>query len=248
MALPKVNTLTYELTVPSTGEKVSYRPFLVKEEKTLLMAAEDQNVSTITKAMRDIIFSCTDGEVDLKTLAPYDIEYIFLQLRGKSIGDVISLKLKKPESIDCEEAECPEGTEVSINIDDIKIDTSSMKDSKIELTEDIGIKLGYPQLETVQKYVVKGGGMSADGVFKMINDCIEYIWEGKGKSQEIYKAKDSTKKELDEFIESLNSVQFTKIRDFFEAMPRLQHEVMWTCSKCNKSSPLLLEGIDSFFG
>ena len=244
MALPKVSIPTYELTVPSSGEKVSYRPFLVKEEKTLLMAAEDQNVSTITKAMRDIIFSCTEGEVDLKTLAPYDIEYIFLQLRGKSIGDVISLKLKKPESIDCEETECPEGTEVSINIDDIKIDTSSMKDSKIELTEDIGIKLGYPQLETVQKYVVKGGGMSTDGIFKMINDCIEYIWEG----EEIYKAKDSTKKELTDFIESLNSIQFTKIRDFFESMPRLQHEITWTCSKCNKSAPLLLEGIDSFFG
>ena len=244
MALPKVSTPTYELTVPSSGEKVSYRPFLVKEEKTLLMAAEDQNVSTITKAMRDIIFSCTEGEVDLKTLAPYDIEYIFLQLRGKSIGDVIKLKLKKPESVECEESGCPGSEEIEVNIDDIKIDTSGMLDSKIELTETIGIKLGYPQLETVQKYVVKGGGMSADGIFKMINDCIEYIWEG----EEIYKAKDSTKKELTDFIESLNSIQFTKIRDFFESMPRLQHEITWTCSKCNKSAPLLLEGIDSFFG
>ena len=244
MALPKVMTPTYELTIPSSGEKVSYRPFLVKEEKTLLMAAEDQNVSTITKAMRDIIFSCTEGEVDLKTLAPYDIEYIFLQLRGKSIGDVIKLKLKKPESVECEESGCPGSEEIEVNIDDIKIDTSGMLDSKIELTETIGIKLGYPQLETVQKYVVKGGGMSADGIFKMINDCIEYIWEG----EEIYKAKDSTKKELTDFIESLNSIQFTKIRDFFESMPRLQHEITWTCSKCNKSAPLLLEGIDSFFG
>jgi hypothetical protein len=244
MALPKVSTPTYELTIPSSGEKVSYRPFLVKEEKTLLMAAEDQNVSTITKAMRDIIFSCTEGDVDLKTLAPYDIEYIFLQLRGKSIGDVINLKLKKPESVECEESECPGSEEIEVNIDDIKIDTSGMKDSKIELTKDIGIKLGYPQLETVQKYVVKGGGMSPDGIFKMINDCIEYIWEG----EEIYKAKDSTKKELNDFIESLNSVQFTKIRDFFESMPRLQHEITWTCSKCKKSAPLLLEGIDSFFG
>ena len=243
MALPIVSTPTYELTVPSTGEKVSYRPFLVKEEKTLLMAAEDQNVATITKAMRDIIFSCTEGEVDLKTLAPYDIEYIFLQLRGKSIGDVIKLKLKKPESVECEESGCPGSEEIEVNIDDIKIDTSGMLDSKIELTEDIGIKLGYPQLETVQKYVVKGGGMSTDGIFKMINDCIEYIWEG----EEIYKAKDSTKKELTDFIESLNSIQFTKIRDFFESMPRLQHEITWTCSKCNKSAPLLLEGIDSFF-
>ena len=244
MALPKVSTPTYELIVPSTGEKVSYRPFLVKEEKTLLMAAEDQNISTITKAMRDIISTCTEGEVDLKNLAPYDIEYIFLQLRGKSIGDVINLNLKKPESIECEEPECPGSTEVRIDIDDIKIDTSSIIDSKIELTEDIGIKLGFPQLDSVQKYTTKGGGMTPDGVFKMINDCIEYIWEGK----EIYKAKDSTQKELNDFIESLNTEQFNKIRNFFESMPRLRHEITWTCSKCDKSAPLLLEGIDSFFG
>ena len=244
MALPKVSTPTYELIVPSTGEKVSYRPFLVKEEKTLLMAAEDQNISTITKAMRDIISTCTEGEVDLKNLAPYDIEYIFLQLRGKSIGDVINLNLKKPDSIECEESECPGSTEIKVNIDDIKIDTSTIIDSKIELTKDIGIKLGFPQLDSIQKYTTKGGGMTPDGVFKMINDCIEYIWEGK----EIYKAKDSTKKELNDFIESLNTVQFNKIRDFFESMPRLRHEITWTCSKCDKSAPLLLEGIDSFFG
>ena len=244
MALPKVNTPTYELTVPSTGEKVSYRPFLVKEEKTLLMAAEDQNISTITKAMRDIISTCTEGEVDLKTLAPYDIEYIFLQLRGKSIGDVINLNLKKPDSIECEESECPGSTEIKVNIDDIKIDTSSIVDSKIQLTEDIGIKLGFPQLDSIQKYTTKGKAMDAGGVFKMINDCIEYIWEGK----EIYKAKDSTKKELNDFIESLNTEQFNKIRDFFESMPRLRHEITWTCTKCDKSAPLLLEGIDSFFG
>ena len=244
MALPKVSTPTYELTVPSTGEKVSYRPFLVKEEKTLLMAAEDQNISTITKAMRDIISTCTEGEVDLKNLAPYDIEYIFLQLRGKSIGDVINLNLKKPDSIECEESECPGSTEIKVNIDDIKIDTSTIVDSKIQLTEDIGIKLGFPQLDSVQKYTTKGGGMTPDGVFKMINDCIEYIWEGK----EIYKAKDATKKELNDFIESLNTEQFNKIRNFFESMPRLRHEVAWTCSKCDKSAPLLLEGIDSFFG
>ena len=244
MALPKVSTPTYELTVPSTGEKIEYRPFLVKEEKTLLMAAEDQNVSTITKAMRDIISTCTEGDLDIKNLAPYDIEYIFLQLRGKSIGDVLDLNLKKPESIECEESECPAGNQIKINIDDIQVDTSKIVDSKIELTEDIGIKLGFPQLDSVQKYTTKGGAMDASAVFIMINDCIEYIWEGK----EIYKAKDATKKELNDFIESLNTEQFNKIREFFESMPRLRHEITWTCSKCDKSAPLLLEGIDSFFG
>ena len=244
MALPRLETPTYELTVPSTGQKVEYRPFLVKEEKMLLMAAEDGSPKTVTNAMKDIISACTEGELNLKTLASFDIEYIFLQLRGKSVGDVINLNLKKPDSIECEEPECPGSTEVRIDIDDIKIDTSSIIDSKIELTEDIGIKLGYPQLDSVQKYTTKDGGMDPEGVFKMINDCIEYIWEGK----EIYKAKDSTQKELNDFIESLNTEQFNKIRNFFESMPRLRHEVAWTCSKCDKSAPLLLEGIDSFFG
>ena len=244
MALPKLKIATYELTVPSTGQKVEYRPFLVKEEKALLMAAEDGSPKTVTNAMKDIITACTEGELNLKTLASFDIEYIFLQLRGKSVGDVINLNLKKPESIECEEPECPGSTEIKINIDDIKIDTSSIIDSKIELTKDIGIKLGFPQLDSIQKYTTKGKAMDAGGVFKMINDCIEYIWEGK----EIYKAKDSTKKELNDFIESLNTEQFNKIRNFFESMPRLRHEITWTCSKCDKSAPLLLEGIDSFFG
>jgi hypothetical protein len=243
MALPKLSNITYELTLPSTGKELKFRPFLVKEEKPLLMAAEDQNVSSITKAMKDIISACTEGDLDIKNLASYDIEYIFLQLRGKSIGDVINLNLKKPDSIECEESECPGSTEIKVNIDDIKIDTSKIVDSKIQLTEDIGIKLGFPQLDSLQKYTTKGKALDAGGVFKMINDCIEYIWEGK----EIYKAKDSTKKELNDFIESLNTVQFNKIRDLFESMPRLRHEITWTCTKCDKSAPLLLEGIDSFF-
>ena len=243
MALPKLKIATYELTVPSTGQKVEYRPFLVKEEKMLLMAAEDGSPKTITNAMKDIISACTEGELNLKTLASFDIEYIFLQLRGKSVGDVINLNLKKPESIECEEPECPGSTEVRIDIDDIKIDTSSIIDSKIELTKDIGIKLGFPQLDSVQKYTTKGGGMTPDGVFKMINDCIEYIWDG----DEIYKAKDSTKKELNDFIESLSSAQFTEVRDFFESMPRLSHKIDWICPRCEKSKSMRIEGIDSFF-
>ena len=106
------------------------------------------------------------------------------------------------------------------------------------------IKLGFPQLDSIQKYTTKGKAMDAGGVFKMINDCIEYIWEG----DEIYKAKDATKKELNDFIESLSTGQFNKIRKYFESMPRLKHDITWTCPKCDKSAPLVLEGLDSFFG
>ena len=247
MALPKVSTPTYELIVPSTGEKVSYRPFLVKEEKTLLTAMESGDTTSMTKAMQEIITSCTEGGVKVKDLSPYDIEYFFLHLRGKSVGDVIDLTLNKPPSVVCEEEgeNCQQVCEMKLDIGDIKVDSSREVDGKIELTDTIGVKINYPQLETATKYAgTIGTDMKAENIFKMINECIEYVWDG----EEIFKAKDSSKKELTEFIESLDTNQFTKIRNFFEGMPRLKHIVEWKCPKCDKTADMLLEGIDSFFG
>ena len=244
MALPKLKIATYELTVPSTGQKVEYRPFLVKEEKMLLMAAEDGSPKTITNAMKDIISACTEGELNLKTLASFDIEYIFLQLRGKSVGDVIDINLKKPEQIICEDGECPNASQITVDIRDIEMDTSNMGKPEIELTENIGVKLGYPHMDTIQKYITPDGALVTNDIFKMITDCVEYIWDG----DEIYKAKDSTKKELNDFIESLSTEQFNKVRKYFESMPRLKHKITWTCSKCDKSADVMLEGLDSFFG
>ena len=244
MALPKVTTPTYELTIPSTGETVTYRPFLVKEEKTLLMAMESKSPTAMSNAMRDIISSCTEGDLDTKDLAPFDLEYFFLQLRGRSIGEVLELKIPRPESVKCEEEDCTEICEVGINIDDIIVDTSKIPDSKLELTDTVGVKMMYPQIDTIQKYSGKAGeDIKPENIFKMINECIEYIWDG----DEIFKAKDHTKKELNDFMESLNSKQFNKVRDFFESMPRLSHDIEWKCSKCDKSTTLTLQGIDSFF-
>ena len=247
MALPKVMAPTYELTIPSSGETVSYRPFLVKEEKILLMAMEEGSTTSMAKAMKDIISACTEDSVNVKNLAPFDIEYFFLQLRGRSIGDKVDLTLTKPNSIVCKEEgeNCEQVCKVEINIDEIEVDTSKIVDDKIELTKTIGVKMNYPQIETVQKYTNVGGEeMLSSNIFKMINDCIEYIWDG----EEIYKAKDSTKKELTEFIESLSTDQFAKIRDYFEGMPRLRHSITWKCPKCEQTAPLLLEGLDAFFG
>ena len=245
MALPRVASPTYELTIPSSGEKVSYRPFLVKEEKTLLMAMEARDNLAMTKAMQDSITSCTDGEVDLKSLASFDIEYFFLQLRGRSIGEVLTINPHRPENFKCcEEAKEDDSCEVNINIDDITMDISKIKSSEIKITDEIGLKLKFPQIETVQKYATAGEDIEAENVFKLIIDCIEYIWDG----DEIYKAKDSTKKELNDFIESLSSSQFVNVREFFESMPRLSHTIDWECGKCKKSTPMIIEGIDSFFG
>ena len=245
MALPRVASPTYELTIPSSGEKVSYRPFLVKEEKTLLMAMEATDPKAMAKAMEDIISSCTEGEVDLKSLASFDIEYFFLQLRGRSVGEIITINPRRPTSFKCcEEAAEEDICEVKINIDDIIMDTSKITSSEIQVTDDIGIKMKFPQIETVQKYATAGEDIEAADVFKLIIDCIEYIWDG----DEIYKAKDSTKKELNDFIESLSSSQFVNVREFFESMPRLTHTIDWECEKCKKSTPMIIEGIDSFFG
>jgi len=245
MALPRVASPTYELKIPSTGQKVKYRPFLVKEEKTLLMAMEAGDNKAMSRAMQDIITSCTEGEVDLKSLASFDIEYFFLQLRGRSVGEVLTINPRRPVDFKC----CEEGTEgdicvVEINIDDIVMDTSEIKASEVNITENIGLKLKFPQIETVQKYADEGEDIKSENVFKLIIDCIDYIWDG----EEIFKAKDSTKKELNDFIESLSSAQFTKIRDFFESMPRLSHEIDWKCPRCEKSKSLIIQGIDAFFG
>jgi hypothetical protein len=246
MALPKVSTPTYELTIPSSGEKVSYRPFLVKEEKTLLMAMESKDTTAMTKAMQDIIIACTDGEVDPKELAPYDLEYFFLQLRGRSVGEIIEVKAPRPPNFEacCEEATEEDICELSINIDDIKIDTSNIKPSEIEISDKIGIKMKFPEIDAIQKHSSIDGEMKAVDIFKLIIDCIDYIWDG----DEIHKAKDSTKKELNEFLESLSSGQFNKIKEFFESMPRLSHDIDWVCPKCEKSKTLTLMGIDAFFG
>jgi len=248
MALPKVSTSTYELIVPSTGEKVSYRPFLVKEEKTLLTAMESGDAASMTKAMQDIITSCTEGEVKVKDLSPFDLEYFFLQLRGRSVGEVLTIHAPRPSNFTscCEKATEEDICELTININDISINTSKVKSPEIQVTDDIGIKMKFPQIETVQKYSsgIEGEDIKSENIFKLIIECIDYIWDG----DEIYKAKDSTKKDLTDFLDSLTSGQFVKVREFFESMPRLSHEIDWKCPKCEKSKTLLIEGIDAFFG
>lgn len=246
MSLPKVLAQTYELTIPSSGENVTYRPFLVKEEKVLLMAMESKDASAMSKAMGNIISACTEGDVNPKDLAPYDIEYFFLQLRGKSVGEVLDLKIPRPPNFTscCKEAIEEDICEMTLNIDDISVDTSKIKKAEIEVSDKIGVKMKFPEMDAIQKYAGVEGEMSADGIFKLIIECIDYIWDG----DEIYKAKDHTKKELNDFVESLSSKQFNGIREFFESMPRLTHDIEWTCPKCEKSNTLTLTGVEAFFG
>ena len=242
MALPKVATATYELKIPSTGQKVTYRPFLVKEEKMLMMAADAEGAA-IGKTIKNVLTACAQSKVNIDTLAPFDIEYFFLQLRAKSIGNEIKVRLRKPGSVDCETENCQQICEVTIDAEEIKLDRENVPDGKIKITDDIGIKLKYPDIDSMQKFIATGKDPTADEVFKIIADSIEYIWEG----EELYQAKDSTKQELNDFIESLNSEQFAKVRSFFEDMPKLTKDVTWKCSKCEKTAEVKLQVIDAFF-
>ena len=242
MALPKVATATYELKIPSTGQKVTYSPFLVKEEKMLMMAADAEGAA-IGKTIKNVLTACAQSKVNIDTLAPFDIEYFFLQLRAKSIGNEIKVRLRKPGSVDCETENCQQICEVTIDAEEIKLDRENVPDGKIKITDDIGIKLKYPDIDSMQKFIATGKDPTADEVFKVIADSIEYIWEG----EELYQAKDSTKQELNDFIESLNSEQFAKVRSFFEDMPKLTKDVTWKCSKCEKTAEVKLQGIDAFF-
>ena len=242
MALPKVATATYELKIPSTGQKVTYRPFLVKEEKMLMMAADAEGAA-IGKTIKSVLSACAQSKVNIDTLAPFDIEYFFLHLRAKSIGNEIKVRLRKPGSVDCETENCQQICEVTIDAEEIKLDRENVPDGKIKITDDIGIKLKYPDIDSMQKFIATGKDPTADEVFKIIADSIEYIWEG----EELYQAKDSTKQELNDFIESLNSEQFAKVRSFFEDMPKLTKDVTWKCSKCEKTAEVKLQGIDAFF-
>ena len=237
MALPKLTTPTYELEVPSTDEKIKYRPFLVKEEKILMIAMETEEQTAIINAVKDIVSACTFDALDVSKMPMFDVEYVFLNIRAKSVGEVSKIKLRCPDDKKTFVATEIDLTEVKVQVDDGHT-------NKIELTEDMGIIMQYPTIDLFQNAGVDA--ITAENMLDVIASCILQIYEKGG--EVVYEAKDSTKKELNDFIESLNSKQFSKVRSFFEDMPRLSKEVTWTCPKCEKSTPLMLQGIDAFFG
>ena len=236
MALPKLTTPTYELEVPSTDEKVKYRPFLVREEKILLIALESGEPEDIINAVKDIVTECTFGKVDLGKLPMFDVEYIFLNIRAKSVGEVSTLRLL-----------CPDDGETYANVDidlsKIMVQVDKGHNPKIELTEEMGMIMGYPNIDSMT-----GTGITeinATNMLDVISSCILQIYDKKG--EEIYETKDQTKKELSEFIESLNTQQFQKVQQFFDTMPKLKHAVELENPKTGVKSKIVLQGLNDFF-
>jgi len=237
MALPKLNTPTYELEVPSTDQKIKYRPFLVKEEKILLLAMESKDNTQIIQAVKDIVSSCTFEQVDVSSLPMFDMEYIFLNIRAKSVGEVSNLKVLCPD-------DKKTYANVELDLTEVQVQVGDDHTNKIELTDDMGIIMTYP---TIDSFLDSGiETITANNMLDIIGSCILQIYENKG--EKVYQGKDQTKKELTEFIEQMNSGQFRKVQSFFDTMPKLTHTVKVKNPKTKKTSEVKLTGLNDFFG
>jgi len=236
MALPKLTTPTYELEIPSTDEKISYRPFLVKEEKILLMAMESGKNEDIVSAIKQIVSECTFNKLKVGTMPMFDIEYIFLNIRAKSIGEVSKLKVL-----------CPDDKEtyanIEVNLEDIQVQVADDHTNKIELTNDMGLIMTYPTIDSFSESGMQV--VNASNMTEIISKCILQIYENNG--EKVYDAKDQTQKELTEFIEQMNTEQFKKVQKFFDTMPRLKHEIKVKNPKTKKTSNVTLSGLNDFF-
>jgi len=237
MALPKLNTPTYELEVPSTDEKVKYRPFLVKEEKILLMALESGKNADIIQAVKDIVSECTFGKIDLGTMPMFDIEYIFLNIRAKSVGEISKLKLLCPD-------DKKTYVDTEINLSEVQVQVEEGHTNKIELTDDMGMIMTYPTIDSFTETGIQN--VNASNMLDVISVCILQIYEKNG--EKVYQAKDQTKKELIEFVEQLNTKQFKQLQKFFDTMPKLKHIVKVKNPKTKKSGEVVLTGLNDFFG
>jgi len=232
MALPKLNTPTHQLELPSTGQKITYRPFLVKEQKLLMFAQESDDDNAISETILNIIESCTEGDINARMLPVFDIEYLFLQLRAKSVGETANIKVKCPDDDDTY-------VETKIKLDDINVQMTAGHTNIINVTETIKMVFTYPIMSDM-------GGVNLDdgigGTFDLISKCISEIHDG----ETIHNKVDMTDQELDEFIDTLDTKQFENVMEFFNTMPKLRHVIPVTNPKTKKKGEVVLEGLDSF--
>ena len=237
MALPKIDVPIYELTVPSTDEKIKYRPFLVKEEKLLLIAMESGENSDILRAVKDIVDSCTFNKMKIGNMPMFDVEYIFLQIRSKAVGEVSTLRVLCLDDMKTY-------AKVEVDLNEIEVRVTDAHTNKIELSDEMGVIMKYP---TVDSFVEnKIDDISPANMLDVIITCIDKIYDKKG--EEVFDAKDSTKQELVDFVEQMNTTQFADVQKFFDTMPSLTHEITVKNPKTKKESKVTLNGLNDFFG
>ena len=247
MGLPTIAVPEYTLIIPSTGKEVKYRPFLVKEEKILLLAMESEKTEEIIDATKTIIENCVYGDVNIEAMPTFDVEYIFLQLRAKAKGEVIDLKYKCPK--------CEGEISLNINIEEINVIHNKEHTKDIKLNEELGVMMKYPNMELQASMAMREDTTEIEKLFETVVACIDYIYD----KETTYPSKDHTKKEMVDFLESLTDDQFQKLSGFFETSPKLQHDVELNCKNKNKlpkgkgkkecayTEKRTLEGLNSFF-
>ena len=239
MPLPTITTPTYELELPSSKQTIKYRPFLVKEEKLLVLALESESTKEISNAIKAVLKNCIQTKgIKVETLPTFDIEYLFLNIRGKSVGEEIEVNIIAPDD---RETTIP----IKINIDDIKVQTKEGHNKQIKLDDNLMMEMRYPSLDQfIRSNFDFSSDVGLDQSFELIAACIDKIYN----EEEVWTTADCTKKEIVEFLEQMNSLQFKQIENFFDTMPKLSHEVELVNPKTKVKSTVVLEGLSSFFG
>jgi hypothetical protein len=235
MALPRLNTPTYELELPSTGEKIKYRPFLIKEQKLLLIAQESGEDSQLMDAMIELVLSCTFGKIDANKYPIFDVEYLFLQIRARSVGETVDLNLICPDD---GETQVP----VTINLQELSVAVKEEHSNIAKLNDKISIHFRYPILSDMKG--LQGQASEMETMFHVINNCVNEIHDG----DEIYRRIDMSESEINEFIDSLSAGQFEKITEFFQTTPKLRHVIKVTNPKTKVKGEVVLEGLTDFLG
>ena len=237
MALPQVVLPTYELEIPSNGKKIKYRPFVVKEEKLLLLAMESEDVGQIEAAVKQLLKGCIQSRVKIDDLAIFDLEYIFLQIRAVSVGEVVEM------NVTCQD----DGQTVvpyKLNLLEVEVQKPEGHSNKIMLSDEMGIIMKYPRFDTFVTGSIIGESPTADSVIDIIAGCIDQLFDG----EDVYDSSTTTKKEFVQFLENLTNSQFEKIQEFFQSSPKLEHTIKITNPKTGVENEVVFSGLSSFFG
>jgi len=237
MALPQVVLPTYELEIPSNGKKIKYRPFVVKEEKLLLLALETNDEKQIEEAVKTTLKGCIQTRVKIENLAIFDLEYIFLQIRAVSVGEIVEMK------VTCKDDDTTK-VQYNLNLSEVNVIKPEGHSNKIMLSDDMGVIMKYPQWNDFIIGSVMGQSPSAEGIIEIIADCVDQIFDG----EKVYDSSTTSKKEFVQFVENLTNAQFEKIQEFFQSCPRLEHKFTVINPNTGEPSEFVLTGLSNFFG
>jgi hypothetical protein len=243
MALPKIDVPIYMIDLPLSKQTIRYRPFLVKEEKLLLMAMESSDEKEILNSIKQIVNNCCLDEVDIDEMAVLDLEFFFLNLRARSIGEIVDLQYKCNNTVKNEkdeETKCNNAVKIKVNLLEIKPEINKDHTNKIEFSKKLGIVMKYPNFKMVENIEDVS---EVEKIIKIISKCIEYIYD----EENVYHKKDISDDELIEFIEGMTREQFTKVQQFFDGIPKIKKELSFKCNKCGYAENIIVEGIQNFF-